>query len=94
MAETRSPFDLSGLTALVTGASKGIGSGCAIALAKSGDDLVLAARNANDLETIADAICQLGRNVNGFAAYLHRRLGIGIQVHRTCAPMLEVELTI
>ncbi|MDG2320305.1 MAG: SDR family oxidoreductase [Rhodospirillaceae bacterium] len=88
MAETRSPFDLSGLTALVTGASRGIGAGCAIALAKSGADLVLAARNANDLETIADEIRQLGRSVNAIAGDVTD--GTAMQAAISAAPPIHV----
>ena len=40
------PFDLTGKTALVTGANTGLGQGMAIALAKAGADVVLVGRSA------------------------------------------------
>ena len=40
------PFDLSGKTALVTGANTGLGQGMAVALAKAGADIVLVGRSA------------------------------------------------
>jgi len=40
------PFDLSGKTALVTGANTGLGQGMAIALAEAGADIVLVGRSA------------------------------------------------
>ncbi len=47
-------FSLKGKTALVTGASSGIGQGCAVALAEAGAHVVCAARGANRLnETVA-----------------------------------------
>ncbi len=47
-------FSLSGKTALVTGASSGIGQGCAVALAEAGAHVVCAARRAERLaETVA-----------------------------------------
>ncbi len=47
-------FDLTGKTALVTGASSGIGQGCAAALAGAGAHVVCAARGAERLqETVA-----------------------------------------
>ncbi len=45
-----------GRRALVTGASKGLGRGCAEALAAAGVDLVLNARGAEALEAAAEAI--------------------------------------
>ncbi|MDA1076368.1 MAG: SDR family oxidoreductase [Proteobacteria bacterium] len=39
------PYDLSGLTAVVTGAGKGIGRGIALCLANAGADVVVAARS-------------------------------------------------
>lgn len=64
MTPTESLFDLSGLTALVTGASKGIGAGCALALAQCGADLVIVARNKADLERVADEARALDRTVS------------------------------
>jgi len=47
-------FSLSGKTALVTGASSGIGQGCAVALVEAGAHVVCAARGADRLaETVA-----------------------------------------
>lgn len=43
-------FRLDGKTALITGATSGIGEGCAVALAEAGADVVLNARNQDRLE--------------------------------------------
>ena len=51
---------LDGFRALVTGASSGIGLGCAVALAEAGADVVLASRNIKALSEAAEAIIMKG----------------------------------
>ncbi|GAB5434446.1 MAG: SDR family oxidoreductase [Epibacterium sp.] len=53
-------FDLSGKRALVTGASSGIGQGCAVALADAGAHVVCAARGAERLEATVAALHDAG----------------------------------
>jgi NAD(P)-dependent dehydrogenase (short-subunit alcohol dehydrogenase family) len=58
----RNRFDLSGKIALVTGGSRGIGRGIAIALAEHGADVALVYRSATDqAEMVAEEIRKLGR---------------------------------
>jgi 3-oxoacyl-[acyl-carrier protein] reductase len=47
---------IGGKTAIVCGASKGLGRGCAVALAKNGVNLILNARRADVLDATADDI--------------------------------------
>ncbi len=54
-------FSLDGKCALVTGASRGIGAAIAMAYAEAGADVALAARSADDIETLAGKIEALGR---------------------------------
>lgn len=58
---TTAGFDLTGKTALVTGASRGIGAAIAVGLARAGADVALNSRNAEALEKVAAEIGELGR---------------------------------
>jgi len=52
---------LNNKTALVTGAGKGIGKACAIALAEAGADLILVSRTQKDLSIVQKTIKNLKR---------------------------------
>jgi len=54
-------FDLTGRVAIVTGATKGLGHGMAIALAQAGADIVVVSRTPADCEKVAAEIAALGR---------------------------------
>jgi len=57
---------LAGRVALVTGASQGIGHACALALAREGATLALAARNGQKLDELAAAIAATGGKAAAF----------------------------
>jgi len=59
---------IKGRRALVTAASKGLGRGCAEALAEAGVDLVINARGAEALEATAEALRAKGVEVTAVAA--------------------------
>jgi NAD(P)-dependent dehydrogenase (short-subunit alcohol dehydrogenase family) len=61
-----SAFRLDGRVALVTGASRGLGAETASVLARSGAEVILVGRSAQDLENVARAI----RKTNGLARTL------------------------
>ena len=53
-------FDLSGDTAVVTGAGRGIGEGIARVIAGAGAGVVLAARRTEEIERVAEQIRREG----------------------------------
>ena len=64
-------FSLGGRTALVTGASRGIGAEICRVFADAGADIVASARDTGALEEVADAVRRGGRRCTTIAAELH-----------------------
>jgi 7-alpha-hydroxysteroid dehydrogenase len=54
-------FRVDGKVALVTGAGRGIGRACAVALAEAGADVVVSARTVEQIDEVADLIRSMGR---------------------------------
>lgn len=61
---------LAGKTALITGASRGIGRAIALSFAQSGADVALVARDGQKLENLAKEIRELGRTAQVITADL------------------------
>ncbi len=80
-------FDFTGKTVLVTGASMGLGEGFAHGFADAGADLVLTARSADLLESVADACRAKGSTVTvvpgdvSVEADVARVVATGIEAH-------------
>ncbi|MEL6800969.1 MAG: glucose 1-dehydrogenase [Pseudomonadota bacterium] len=68
MALPKTPsFRLDGRRALVTGASRGIGQGCAVALAEAGAHVVMAARGAEALQAVVEEMASAGLSAAALA---------------------------
>jgi 7-alpha-hydroxysteroid dehydrogenase len=64
-------FRLDGKVAVVTGAGRGIGAGCATAFAEAGADVVISARTAEQLDDVKAQIEALGRRAEAIPADLN-----------------------
>ena len=62
-------FRLDSKRALITGASSGIGLGCAVALAQAGSAVTLAARSVKKLEETVDKFHNLGLSANASTSW-------------------------
>ncbi len=62
-AQPENFFNLTGQTAVVTGASRGLGQYFARALARAGADLILTSRRSAEIAPFAEEMRTLGRNV-------------------------------
>jgi 7-alpha-hydroxysteroid dehydrogenase len=98
MTKTAAPltdrFRLEGQVAIVTGAGKGIGRACALALAQAGADVALAARTKEDLEAVAAEIRALGRRALVVPTDVADEAALDTLVERTCAELGPVSLLV
>ena len=65
-------IDLSGRTAVITGASRGLGEAMAKALSEAGAQVALVARDVKRLEAVRDAITERGGTAAFFAGDVTR----------------------
>lgn len=79
------PFSLEGKLALITGGSRGIGSGTARALAQSGADVILVGRNLDELARTATELRQFTRQVHVAPYNLSQTDGIAKWLESVCA---------
>ncbi len=82
-ATPRDLFDLTGKTALVTGASKGIGAAIAHGLAGFGARVVVSSRKLEAVEAVAQAIRAAGHEAVAVAAHMGELEAIGRLVATT-----------
>lgn len=87
-------FGLSGRTALVTGASRGIGRAIALGFAQAGADVAVLARNTCALEELADEIESCGRRAVIVTCDLADRQATSGAVARVLAEFGQVDVLV
>lgn len=78
-------YDFTGSTALVTGASKGIGREIALRLAASGSNVAATARNESELAQLAEEVAEYDVEVDVFPC----DLAVTEQINRMCGHFKE-----
>jgi NAD(P)-dependent dehydrogenase (short-subunit alcohol dehydrogenase family) len=93
-ASLLSQFDLTGKAAIVTGVSRGLGVSFARGLAKAGCDLIVAARDIDQLREVALDLEQYGRRVVPVQADVRREQDVESMVQRSVTEFGKVDILI
>jgi 2-deoxy-D-gluconate 3-dehydrogenase len=87
-------FSLSGKTAIVTGAGKGIGREIALTMARIGVDLFLTSRTEKDLIEVANQVEKLGRKVHYHVSDIRRVSEIQEMVRKARAAFSRMDILV
>jgi glucose 1-dehydrogenase len=86
-------LDLGGRVALITGASRGIGRGCAIEMAKLGADVVVNYRShPSDAEDVVSQVRALGRRAVAVGADVSTREGVDRLIGESLAAFGQIDI--
>jgi 7-alpha-hydroxysteroid dehydrogenase len=85
---------IDGRSAIVTGAGRGIGAACALALAEAGADLVIASRTEEQLQSVAKEIDAIGRHALVVAADVNDNDTVAALVDRCIAAYGRVDVVV
>jgi len=89
-----SQFDLTGKAAIVTGVSRGLGVSFARGLVKAGCDLIVAARDVDQLREVALDLEQYDRRVVPVQADVRRQQDVESMVQRSVAEFGKVDILV
>ncbi|MGF1589711.1 MAG: SDR family NAD(P)-dependent oxidoreductase [Pleurocapsa sp.] len=81
-------------TAFITGASQGIGKATAVLFAKNGYDLIMTARTKERLESVAEEINSLGREVIAVAADTSDRSAIEALINQGIQRFSQIDVLV
>lgn len=89
-----SQFDLTGKSAIVTGASRGLGVSFARGLAKAGCDLIVAARDMDRLRDVARDLEQYGGRVAPLQTDICRQQDVESMVQRSVSEFGKIDVLV
>jgi ketoreductase len=81
-------------TAVVVGASRGIGYSCAMALGKAGADVVVAARTSTDLKSLAVQLEKMGRRSLAVKVDVRKKKDVEDLVERTVGTFDRIDILV
>ena len=87
-------FRMTDRVAIVTGAGRGIGEGCALAFAEQGADVVCAARTPAQLEAVAEKIRKLGRRALVVPTDVNEAGALEALVDRTLTEFARLDIVV
>jgi NAD(P)-dependent dehydrogenase (short-subunit alcohol dehydrogenase family) len=88
------PVDLTGSSALVTGANRGLGSHFAETLARAGADVAIAARRVDTLSPLRDAIAAIGRRVAPVALDVTNAVSVAAAFDQAAAALGDITIVV
>jgi len=91
---TRAPFDLTGKTAVVTGAAQGLGRTMALGLARFGADVAILDLNQDGAQDSAAGISNVGRNALVLRADVTNRLEVEEAVQRVISTWGHLDILV
>jgi len=89
-----SQLRLAGTVAVVTGAGRGIGRAIAVAFAREGADVALAARSAAELGAVADEVKALGRRALAVPTDVRDEAAVNALVRQAAGAFGQVDLLV
>ena len=88
-------IDLTGKVALITGASRGIGRGCAEQMARCGADVAINYRSHGDeADEVADVVRSLGHRASTFGADVSDRAAVDAMVEGATKELGRVDIVV